>query len=245
MGEIKVTVPGAKLTFVECDLASLASVEQTAKHFIAKSQRLDILMCNAGIMALPPALTKDGYEIQFGTNHIGHALLIKLLLPTLLRTAEQPECDVRVISNTSRGAFGVSGIDFKTLCTTQDRAFGHWLRYSQSKLANVLYTAELARRYPTIKFASIHPGVINTGLVSNLGMMDRALVSVTNIGSMLTPEQGAYNQLWAATTHSDFASGAYYEPVGKLGTLNKTMKDRMLAEQLWDWTETELTLYKA
>ncbi|KAJ5604096.1 Short-chain dehydrogenase/reductase SDR [Penicillium hordei] len=71
------------VTFLPCDLASLASVKQAAETFLAQESRLDILMCNTGIMATPPGLTADGYEIQFGTNHLGHALLIRKLLPLL------------------------------------------------------------------------------------------------------------------------------------------------------------------
>ncbi|KAK7018676.1 short-chain alcohol dehydrogenase [Paramarasmius palmivorus] len=103
--EVKAQVPDVQLTFIECDLASLQSVKKAAQEFLSLSSRLDILMCNAGVMALPPGLTKDGYEIQFGTNHLGHALLIRLLLPTLLRTAETGS-DTRIINLSSQGHAG-------------------------------------------------------------------------------------------------------------------------------------------
>ena len=85
--EIKSAVPNAAVTFLECDLGSLTSVANAAAIFKAQSSRLDIIMCNAGILDVPFGLTSDGYEVRFGTNHPGHALLIKLLLPTLLQTA--------------------------------------------------------------------------------------------------------------------------------------------------------------
>ena len=245
---VKADAPGVRITFLECDLASLASVEKAAKQFSTDSQRLDILLCNAGIMALPPSLTKDGYEIQFGTNHMGHALLVKLLLPTLLRTAEKKDSDVRVVMLTSLGFRGhpLGGIDFASLRTTRQGMLGHWIRYGQSKLANILFAAELARRYPSITTASVHPGVINTGLVTNLGFLNSAFVRVTNPFSMLTEEQGTHNSLWATTTErKNIISGEFYVPVGVPGTHDKESKSEKLAEELWEWTEKELKKYKA
>jgi NAD(P)-dependent dehydrogenase (short-subunit alcohol dehydrogenase family) len=211
--------------------------------FASKSQRLDILICNAGIMAVPADLTKDGYEIQFGTNHLGHALLIKHFLPIMLKTSEAYG-DARIVSLTSVGFRGApsGGIVFKDLQTNQEFAFGgRWFRYSQSKLANVLYGSEIACRYPSISVAIVHPGVIKTDLVNNLGFADRMLVAVTNIRNILTPEQGVINQLWAATVNkNDFQSGAFYEPVGKLGKHSKYSQDTRLATELWDWTQNQL-----
>ena len=240
-------MPGTNVTFVECDLASLASVQAAVQRF--SIQRLDILMCNAGIMAQPPGLTKDGYEVQFGTNHVGHALLIKLLLPTLLRTAEQPGADVRVIILTSLGFRGhpKAGIVFKDLRTTQESAFGPWIRYSQSKLANILYAAELARRHPNITSVSIHPGVVETGLVGNLGVGNKLIVYLTNLGRVMKPTEGAYNQLWAATANkTNVVNGAFYEPVGVLSTKHdKASQSEKLAAELWEWTENALEGYGA
>ncbi|MCJ1398378.1 hypothetical protein MMC11_001576 [Xylographa trunciseda] len=246
--DVKAVVPDVKVTFLECDLASLASVEKAAKQFSTDSQRLDILLCNAGVMALPPGMTQDGYEIQFGTNHVGHALLVKLLLPVLLRTAENPDSDVRVAMLTSLGFRGhpSGGIDFPSLRTDRAGPFGHWIRYGQSKLANILFASELARRYPSITTASVHPGVIATGLVTSLGFLNSAFVYVTNPFSMLTPEQGAYNSLWATTTKKgNLISGGYYVPVGIPGTHDKESKSEKLAGELWEWTEKELEAYKA
>ena len=95
-------VPGANITFLEMDLADLESVKKAADTFIASENRLDVLLNNAGVMALPPGKTKDGYEIQFGTNHIGHALLTKLLMPTLQQTVKDGG-DVRIVNVSSWG----------------------------------------------------------------------------------------------------------------------------------------------
>ena len=207
-------------------------------------------MCNAGIMAVPPELSKDGYEIQFAVNHLSHAMLIKSLLPIMLRTAEQPGSDVRIVLLTSTGWRGHprGGIQFSGLKTTQDfGAFGHWIRYGQSKLANIVYAAELSRRYPSITSLSVHPGVIDTGLVKNLGLTDRILVYVPNIGRMMKPEDGALNQLWAAAGEDkkSIVNGAFYMPVGVLSIskLDKVAKSQALATQLWEWTEKVLERY--
>ena len=248
VSEVKAVAPDVRVTFLECDLASLVTVEKAAKQFSEDSQRLDILLCNAGVMALPPSVTKDGYEIQFGTNHVGHALLVKLLLPTLLRTAGRPNSDVRVVVLTSLGFRGhpLCGIDFPSLRTTRQGMLGHWIRYGQSKLANILFASELARRYPSITTASVHPGVINTGLVTSLGFLNSAFVRVTNPFSMSTPEQGVYNSLWATTTkRENIVSGEFYVPVGVPGSHDKESKSEKLAGELWEWTEKELEKYKA
>lgn len=168
--DVEAAVPGARISFLELDLASLASVHSAARRVISEVERLDILVCNAGIMAAPPGLTVDGYELQFQTNHLGHALLIKLLLPTLLQTAEAPDSDVRVICQSSLGfqIAPMGGIRFDSLKTTQEDlsilpdSFGTYYRYGQSKLANILTAAELAKRYPQITAVSVHPGIVDT-----------------------------------------------------------------------------------
>ncbi|KAF7585754.1 hypothetical protein BBP40_010156 [Aspergillus hancockii] len=219
---------GNKVSFLACDLASLDSVNKAAETILAQESRLDLLMCNAGIMAVPPGKTKDGYEVQFGTNHLGHALLIQKCLPLLQQTAALP------------------GIVFSDLKSEQNfSAFGGWIRYGQSKLANILYARELARRYPSITSVSAHPGVVGTGFVENLGWANRAFVYVTNMGKLMKPEEGAYNQLWASTTPKEsLKNGQFYEPVGILSSkLDKVSKDDALAKQLWEWTDKALADY--
>lgn len=245
INEAEAIAPQTKLTFIECDFTSLSSVKEAAHRF--SRARLDVLVCNCGIMAAPPGLTKDGYEVQFGVNHLAHALLIKLLMPVLQQTAER-EGDARIVSLTSLGMKmpPKGGIVFKDLGTTQEYGMASaWYRYGQSKLANVLYATELARRYPAVTSVSVHPGTINTGLVSNLGFLNRLLVYVTNIGKMIPLEQGVYNTCWAATARKeDLLNGAYYEPVGKLGEHTKESSSEPLAGELWKWTQKQLEQFK-
>ncbi|CAG8883959.1 unnamed protein product [Penicillium nalgiovense] len=217
------------VTFIECDLASLTSIKTAAEHFANQHSTLDILI----------------YEIQFGTNHLGHALLIKKLLP-LLEASANADANPRIVLLTSQGwrMHPCGGIIFDKLKTAQDIAFGGpWMRYGQSKLANLLYARELAKRFPGITSVSVHPGVVQTDLVNNLGIKEKMLVYATTWWMILLPHEGAFSQTWAATVDkTKIRNGGYYEPVGKLedGKLNSTARDDALAERLWDWTEEAL-----
>lgn len=172
------------VSFVACDLASLASVKAAAEKFITEESRLDVLICNAGIMAQPPSLTTNGYEMQFGTNHLGHALLIQKLLPLLLQNSEGADVRIIIVTSIAFRMHPMGGIVFKDLKTPQDcGAFGSWIRYGQSKLANILYARELARRYPGITSFSVHPGMVNTGLLDTLSFTNRAFVYATTVSS--------------------------------------------------------------
>ncbi|THZ29380.1 hypothetical protein D6C89_02077 [Aureobasidium pullulans] len=246
--KVRQASPSTKLSFIECDLSSLSSVKTASQELLTKTDRLDVLMCNAGIMATPDALSKDGYEIQLATNHLGHALLIKSLLPCLLKTAEQPNSDVRIVSLTSSAHEMVpnAGIEFNKL-KTLGANYGpfyqpnKWMCYGQSKLANLLYANQLAERYPSITSVAVHPGFIKTALHDNNGLADRMVVNF-KADKWVSEEEGAYTQTWAATTAKEkLSSGAYYVPVGVKTTPKvKQAKDVGLAKELWEWTEVQL-----
>jgi len=245
IAEIVAAVPGAQLTPIRMDLASLASVKEAANKVLATTSRLDVLMNNAGIMAVPPATTVDGYEIQFGTNHMGHALLTKLLLPLLLKTAEQlrPGSDVRIVTLTSHSHTRApkGGIDFSRL-RSADPDFSPLTKYGVSKLANILHVKQLAKHYPTIMSVAIHPGMVNTNLSTTMKQsfkLARILVPIVSHFSAVGIEQGVVNQLWG-TTSPEAESGQYYEPVGVGGRGSLPTEDVELAEKLWAWTEDEL-----
>ena len=198
-------------------------------------------------MATPPGTTEQGYEIQFGTNHVGHALLTKLLLPTLLETAKEPGADVRVVSLSSAGhtlAPMGKGIVFEEL--KGDMA-AYWTvtRYGQSKLANVLFVKELAKRNPQITAVSLHPGIVNTELYrsTNKWFVVGRVIDLARRWGYTTVQDGAKNQLWAATAREGVTSGEYYTPVGVTGQGSKLSNDAGLAEMLWDWTEKEIDVY--
>jgi len=242
IASIKSFVPDAKIEFLPLDLASLKSVKQAADAFTASSNRLDVLMNNAGIMACPAGLTKEGYEIQFGTNHLGHALLTKLLLPILEKTAETQN-DVRIVNLSSSAHTWAprGGLVLKD-ATTDMKRYLTWSRYGQSKLANIYYTRELARRYPSIKSVAIHPGSVGTGLISGpvasypyVGWLLRRLHPIMTV----SVQEGALNQLWA-TVSPDVRSGHFYYPVAKDFSGSEQVRDDAKALNLWEWTEAEL-----
>jgi NAD(P)-dependent dehydrogenase (short-subunit alcohol dehydrogenase family) len=185
---------------MECDLSSLQSVEAMAKNFRQQFDTLDILFANAGIMATPPGLTKDGYELQFGTNHMGHALLLKFMLPIMAKTAAAGH-DVRIITTASSAFQGASGISYDTIKTPQPAIFGHFRRYMQSKLANLLYAQKIAELYPNIVSCAIQPGAVATDIFgANPSTLDKLFTYISTRGNYLTPEEGSYNMLWVATT---------------------------------------------
>ncbi|KAM0460185.1 hypothetical protein ACHAPV_004974, partial [Trichoderma viride] len=230
INDIKAENSGVELTFLEMDFTSLESVKTGINKFA--HDRLDILMCNAGVMAVPPAVSKDGFEMHFAVNHLAHAMIIHRLLPVLNKTAEMPNSDVRVI------------------CLTSEAWRGHPSGgVVQSKFANLVFAAELGRRFPKLMAVSVHPGVVKTDLVNTLSFADLALVHVSNwiLGvSILTPEEGALNQLWTAAgaNRNDLVNGAYYKPVGVLGNSDvdkdKTAKNQEIANKLWTWTSEVL-----
>jgi NAD(P)-dependent dehydrogenase (short-subunit alcohol dehydrogenase family) len=245
IADIKSTGAKTEVIWVGCDHTDLATVKKAADVISAKESRLDVLMANAGIMALPPDLTKDGYELHFGINHVAHALLIRKLLPLLQKTAKE-HGEARIIPISSLAlvlAPRGHGIVFDDLKTTQPYwILGKWQRYAQSKLANVLYGRELARRYPEILTLIADPGPSNTGLVSSLGFLDKMIVYLGNINRFLDDDQGHWSQVWLVGVSKDKAKqGEFYEPVGKLtdGYTNWCL-DEKLAAKLWDWTEEEL-----
>ena len=232
------------LQYVLLDLTSFESIRSAAELVQSSTDRLDILICNAGVMALPPGKTKQGHEIQFGTNHIGHHLLTKLLLPTLEKTAALPGSDVRVISISSlahnRAPPLGTMLDTEKLC-----AKGTWTRYGASKAANILFAAELARRCPALTSVSVHPGLITSDLWkpgSDNNALTRFALMLIRPLLFQTIEAGAKNGLWAAAgaKKDEMQNGAYYIPVGKIDSENKYAKNVEAGKALWEWTEAEI-----
>ncbi|KAF8854883.1 NAD(P)-binding protein [Acephala macrosclerotiorum] len=248
IARIKKAVPSARVTFLPLDLTSFRSVKDAANTVNTSTSRLDILMNNAGIMGTPAATTEDGYEIQFGTNHMGHALLTKLLLPKLQATAKEPGSDVRIVTLSSAGHQWApkGGIAFEELHSNM-KSTSTIIRYGQSKLANILYSNELTSRYPDIRCMSIHPGAVNTGLKKGLAASYwwiKTPADVVGKVFMMTSAQGALNQLWASTS-ADAKSGKYYVPIAKENTGSAYVRDKELGTKLWDWTEKELETFLA
>ena len=199
-------------------------------------------MNNAGVANAPADLTEDGYELQFGTNHMGHALLTKLLLPIMLKTAEQLGSDVRIVNLSSNGhQFAPRGGFLPETCKTDMQEYYSTTRYGQSKLANILFTKGLAKHYPSITSVAVHPGAVNTNLFA--GVWQRypwaAMVLRPLQMTFMTPETGALTQVYAATGNG-VQQGRYYVPTAQLGNESAYARDEELVDRLWEWTEEEL-----
>ena len=164
-------------------------------------------------------------------------------MPTLLKTAEQPDADVRIVTVSSSGhqMAPMPGIIYSQ---EQLASYGAWRRYGQSKLANILFAQELARRYPSITATAVHPGIIQTELYTSQKQTNpivRNGLKLMGKTPLFTDiSDGAKNQLWAATVKG-VASGKYYVPVGKEsgGSFWHAQKEE-LARELWDWSEAEV-----
>ncbi|OQD83891.1 hypothetical protein PENANT_c015G06595 [Penicillium antarcticum] len=240
----------ADIRYLPLDLSSFKSIRAAADKFQADSDRLDILILNAGTMGNPPTKTEEGFEVQLGTNHIGHFLLTKLLLPTLQKTVDQDRAkgetpDVRVVTVAS-AAHVVGPSTFEDMVSTPKLLAGStWTRYGASKAANIFFAAELARRYPDILSVAVHPGAVDSGLYGHTKDLSWMLkYSITATGSMFfrTVTSGAFNSLWAVGTQKDkLVNGAYYSPVGYRCGGAAFVQKADVASKLWDWTEAEVS----
>ena len=211
---VRATVPGADLEVRRLELGSLAGVRACAEGFLGDHDRLDVLVNNAGVMACPFGTTADGFELQFGTNHLGHFLLTNLLAPALV--AARP---ARVVSLSSRG-HRFSDVDL------DDPNFEHtpydpWVGYGRAKTANVLFAIELDHRFADrgVRAFAVHPGTISTELGRHL--TDESLAAL--VASMPPGQEmrwksvpeGAATSVWAATAAElDGRGGLYLEDCG-------------------------------
>lgn len=231
------------IEYLPLDLASLQSVRNAAEKIRSRVDRLDIVVLNAGVMALPPETTDAGFEIHIGTNHVGHYLLIKQLIPLLQKTAAEVDSDVRIVSVSSEGHRVAPPIETIT-STTDLLKLGPLVRYAASKAANILHAAELARRYPEITSVSLHPGVIITDLYQPGARQSQLGIQAIKASSFLTAQSipdGALTQLWAAAgaRKDELTNGGYYT-VEKLRSWNPWANNEVQGKLLWDWTESEL-----
>ncbi len=237
--------PQGSLEAMALDLASLASVRNFAAAFLTGRKALDVLCNNAGVMALPYRKTADGFEMQFGTNHLGHFALTGLLLEVLLATPA-----ARIVS-VSSGAHRMGSIHFDDL--QWEHSYRKWGAYGQSKLANLLFTYELQRRLTAVGANLIavacHPGYAATNLQTTGPRMEgstwmESLSEFANRIAAQSAAMGALPTLYAATA-SDVRGGDYIGPDG-MGELwghprkvqsNQRSHDTAVAAQLWDVSE--------
>ncbi|RSK26131.1 SDR family oxidoreductase [Bacillus sp. HMF5848] len=214
-----------------CDLGSLESIRSFCESFKEKYNRLDVLINNAGVILPGRHETKDGFELQFGVNHLGHFLLTNLLLESLIKSAPS-----RII-NVSSGAHKVGKIHFEDINLTTN--YSLWRAYAQSKLANILFTYELSERLAGtgVTVNCLHPGAVAT----NMGV-NRKTGFGTLITRMLRPffqtaEQGAETALYLATSSDvEDITGCYFYKNRAINS-SKASNDKEIAKQLWTLSE--------
>ncbi|EJT98197.1 NADP-binding protein [Dacryopinax primogenitus] len=235
---------GKEAKFIQCDLADLPSVKRCVQEFTSKEQRLDVLFNSAGVM-FPPIeqVTKQNFDLQFGTNVIGHCYLTVLLLPILLSTAQESGNKVRVINTSSDGHILFSpkeGINYDVLSDSPERRkMATTAMYGMSKWGNVVFSKELARRYGSQGVIShaLNPGHLRTELQRHGSGLSK------RIADMLLFELdplGALTQLYAGTAaEAGEVNGQYYIPWARHGQAN----DPEAGKQLWAWLEKELKKY--
>ncbi len=224
-----------KTTAIACELSEPSSVRGAAKALLSLGNKLDVLLCNAGIMALPERIVRHGLELQFLTNHMGHFILVTEAMDALA-----PKARVVVLSSGAHRMAPAVGIDFDDLNGAKE--YAPWRQYGQSKLANLLFARSLQKRFDadvgTSRTASsLHPGVIKT----NLGRYDQdsvdAIFRSMEPGAIKSIPQGAATQvLLCARPEGAKAQGRYFADC-QLAATSKPGKDDALAERLWSKSE--------
>uniref|UniRef100_A0A1A8EE07 Uncharacterized protein n=1 Tax=Nothobranchius kadleci TaxID=1051664 RepID=A0A1A8EE07_NOTKA len=213
------------------DLASLQSVRQFARDVLANEERLDVLINNAGIMSCPQWKTEDGFEMQFGVNHLGHFLLTNCLLDLLKKSSPS-----RIV-NVSSLAHEKGQIYFDDI--NQEKNYNGWKCYAQSKLANVLFTKELAHKLQGtgVTAYSLHPGVIRTELARHMLPtipLWKRIVYKPVVFFIKNPTQGAQTTIYCAVDESlQNESGLYYSDCARKAAAPQGLDDEA-AKRLWD-----------
>lgn len=228
--------PKANVEVMSLDLSSLKSINTFAGFFREKFSKIDLLINNAGVMVPPYTKTEDGFELQFGTNHLGHFALTGLLIDLILATKNS-----RIV-NVSSGAHNMGKIDFNDL-NWEKRSYKKWFAYGMSKIANLYFTYELQRKLErrNLKAISVasHPGWTSTNLqqyAGFAGFFNQFFAQSVEIGTLPT--------LFAATAQ-DVKGGDYYGPDGfmemrgypKKVSSNKLSYDKEIAHELWKVSE--------
>ncbi len=217
-----------QVDLMQCDLASMDSIRKFAVAFISKYQKLDVLINNAGIYTKKRMETADGFEYQIGVNHLGHFLLTQLLLDLLKESAPS-----RII-NVSSGAHFAGKIDFNYL--QLQNGYSSWKSYCQSKLANVLFTYELAHRLTGtgVTVNCLHPGFVNTRFAFNRENEKPNLFVRLGKPFTIEPANGAETSVYlAASPEVEGITGKYFVK-RKEKSSSRSSYDLVTAEKLWN-----------
>jgi len=246
--QVQQRAKSSNIALMKLDLSSMDSIDEFAEEFREKETRLDILINNAGVMAVPNAKTKDGFESQMGINHLGHFLLTNLLLD-LIEDSGPGSRIVTVSSLAHRRGFKFNVSDLMM----ESKPYDKWEQYGNSKLANILFTKELANQLKDSGVTTyvLHPGGIRTELGRNLDSPAEAvfmfLLQYTPLRYILkSPSEGAQTTICCAVS-DEFASqsGLYYADCAISPLLIPQASDEALAKQLWDTSMDLVGLKKA
>jgi len=236
VADLKATTGNHTVSFLLADLSSMAQVRKLAADFLAQFDRLDVLVNNAGLVNPTREVTAEGYEVTFATNHLAYFLLTNLLLPALQKAA--PSRVVCVSSEAHRQA----KLDFDDLMTERYSAFK---AYGRSKLANILFVRELARRLAGtgVTANAVHPGVVASNFVAGKPGLWGALGRMIGV-FMISNEEGAKTSVYLATASEvEGVTGKYFAK-GREKTPSKAAQDDEAARRLWEASE-QLTGWSA
>ncbi|MCA9550280.1 MAG: SDR family oxidoreductase [Myxococcales bacterium] len=231
VADVQASVPGAQVELLQLDLASLASVRAAAEAVTARAPQVDLLVNNAGLILSHREETEDGFEGTFGINHLGHFLFTHLLMDRLAP-------GVRVVNLSSEAHRMSKGLDFDDLMRTR-RSYQGMPVYADSKLANILFTRELARRLEGRGVAhAVHPGVVRTGFAAD-GDVKGIFATLVKIAGpfMLTPAKGARTSLHAATSAEAGEVTGKYWASSKQKRPTRYGEDDAAAARLWTVSE--------
>jgi NAD(P)-dependent dehydrogenase (short-subunit alcohol dehydrogenase family) len=233
---IKAATPGATVDVLEADLASQSSVRQLAAEALERYPKLDVLVNNAGAIYAQRQLTGEGVELTWAVNH-----LAPFLLTTLLEDRLKESAPARVIT-TSSDAHQGAHIPFDDLAAERSYGLQGFERYGQSKLANILFTLELARRLEGTGVTAycFHPGLVNTGFNRNNGLLMGIGMAIVRPFSR-SPEKGAETLVWLADSAAAGPSGAYFHDK-KAVTPTAAGQDVAAARRLWEVSEKQTAL---
>lgn len=231
--DIKKAAGSESVDYLICDLSDFDSIKSCAENYLNKYGQIDVLVNNAGLFTSDLQLTKQGFELQFGVNHLGHFLLTHFLLdalqkspaPRIVNVSSAAHYSGKINIQTFRGEIGA-------------KRYKGMPAYAQSKLANVLFTKELARRYPSICSHALHPGVVSTEIAQKDTNWFASKIWGLFRPVMLSTEKGAKTSVYLASSPDVLkVNGKYFEK-SKEKEPAPLAKDEALAKQLWEVSET-------
>lgn len=244
--EIRAQIPNAQFELLRADLASMNDTARVADEIIARTQRIDVLLNNAGGMAKERVITSEGNEATFTGNHLGHFLLTQKLLPLLQATAAKAaRGSVRIVNVSSLANESCQGLDWDDLQMINN--FHPAAAYCRVKFANILFTRELAKRFERdgIVAHAMHPGTVSSNFITHADAATQNFIRTQRKDDTVTPEVGADTLIWLATAEAPgYSSGKYFYQRTE-SAVNPAALDAAAAEKLWNESDKLVANYRA